>query len=574
MFFKRKIESWNKHTKKIMDSDIVIGENQTDRLKFLNITKDTLNDVREAGKYLLPFKEEMVHKFYENIMSSEHLVNIISKHSTVDRLKITQQQYIEQFLEADISNDYIQTRVQIGKVHSRINLTANHFIMAHDLLVQFMISILMEKLYKSPNKMMRLVIAIQKLATFDKQLITNVYTDATFQSFLHEISWMLQDITKLDTSEHLINGADTQIKETQSVTAATEQMSASIQEVSNHASEVAERTEEAVQAADNSRKVIDNSFYDIEQVDKTYEHVMENVVQLGKEIDHTHEVINVIKEIAEQTNLLALNASIEAARAGENGQGFAVVAAEVRKLSEHTKEQIEQITTNMESLQRVSTEVTERMKETGTRIEKSVVGSQAAGKELENIISVMHSINYQITEIAAMTEEQSSTVEEISDRNSTIFDLSKNVQHYAVETAEVIYEISKKMDNYRLSFLKTNVVENEKDIIQIAKTDHLLWKWNIYNRLLGFGDLQAEDVSSHTACRLGKWYYSDLPSKVKDKHAFKRLEKQHQAVHDYARLALEHYERDNIEESRSILTELEKASDAVVQCLEQIENDL
>ncbi len=574
MIFTKRIEPWNEHTKMIIKSDVVIDERHTDRLKFLNITQETLADVREARKYLLPYTEEMVHKFYENIMSSEKLVNMIEKYSKVDRLKLTQQKYIEQFLDADITMDYVKTRIRIGEVHSKINLTANHFIMAHDFLVQFMISILMEKLYKQPNKMMRLVVAIQKLASFDKQLITSVYTEATFQSFLNEISWMLQDITTLDTSEHLINGADTQIKETQNVTTATEQMSASIQEVSNHASEVAERTEEAVQAADNSRKVIDDALVDIEQVDKTYGDVMDNVLQLGKEIVHTHEVINVIKEIADQTNLLALNASIEAARAGENGQGFAVIAAEVRKLSEHTKEQIEQITTNMESLQRVSTQVTERMKETGTRIEKSVIGSQAAEKELENIISMMHSVNYQTTEIAAMTEEQSSTVAEISDRNSTIFDLSKNVQHYAVETAKIVFDISKKMDNYRQSFLRTNVIQNEKDIIQIAKTDHLLWKWNIYNQLLGFGNLHPKDVSSHTACRLGEWYNSNLPLELKGKSAFKQLEKPHQAVHDYARNALEQYEKGNIEEARNILTKLEIASNEVVQCLEELEKDL
>ena len=57
----------------------------------------------------------------------------------------------------------------------------------------------------------------------------------------------------------------------------------------------------------------------------------------------SNEIIGIIQNISKQTNLLGLNASIEAARAGETGKGFTVVAKEIRKLSNSTKDSIDNI---------------------------------------------------------------------------------------------------------------------------------------------------------------------------------------------------------------------------------------
>ena len=574
MFFTKKPKGWNEYTKVITQTDIPIEDRTTEQLKLLRITEETLADVRDAAAYLLPHKNELVEQFYENITSATQLNEIIATHSSVEKLKITLVKFIEQFLEANVDENYVNSRIKVGEIHSRIHLPSSHFTMAHHTIIQAMTTILMEQLYKNPSRMTRLVLAVQRLGAFDQQLIIETYTEASFRIYLHDVSEMLNNMTELDTTKRLVEGMDQQIGETHSVTAATEQMSASIQDVSNHAVRVAESTEDAVQAAETSRQVIDEALTDIEAVGAVYEEVIEDVNYLGKEINHTHEFINVIREIAEQTNLLALNASIEAARAGEYGQGFSVVATEVRKLSEHTQEQIEQITSNMNTLQSVSKQVTERIEQTGTSVEKSVSGSRQAGTELEKIINTMREINGETSQIAAMSEEQASTVLEISERNTTVFELSEHTQELAIETAKLIFDLSEQMNTYRLSFLDSNLIYSDKDVILLGKTDHLLWKWNIYNLLLGVNTMSQDALTSHTTCRLGKWYYSDMSALFKEREAFKQLEEPHKRVHDCAKAAMEAHEAGRLDDANEALANLEKASSEVIDLLSELESYL
>jgi methyl-accepting chemotaxis protein len=116
---------------------------------------------------------------------------------------------------------------------------------------------------------------------------------------------------------------------------------------------------------------------------------MQEITQVSTKIA---DIISVIDAIAFQTNLLALNAAVDAARAGEQEQGFAVVAAEVRRLAQRTTEAAKEIKTLIQ--------------DAGQKVNDGAARMHQSGQTLEEIVAAVKRVTDIITEIAAARVEQ------------------------------------------------------------------------------------------------------------------------------------------------------------------------
>ena len=104
--------------------------------------------------------------------------------------------------------------------------------------------------------------------------------------------------------------------------------------------------------------------------------------------------------------------------------------------------------------------------------------------------------------------------------------------------------------------------------IQTVKMDHVVWKFEVYQVILGMSDKSAQNFADHSMCRLGKWYYQGEGSlKYTNYEAFKQIEGPHAEVHKNGLLALTAFAEGNEEETIKRLTLMEDASFKVVDLL-------
>jgi len=180
---------------------------------------------------------------------------------------------------------------------------------------------------------------------------------------------------------------------TEAQAASLQETAASMEQLTSTVRQNADNAKRASGFASDARIIAHESSEIVQEVVETM-----SSIQAGskKMVD----IIEIIEGIAFQTNILALNAAVEAARAGEGGQGFAVVAGEVRGLAQRSSTAAKAIKDLIES-------------STG-RVESGSVLAAQAGNSMGRVCESIQRVTNIMTEISAASNEQSRGIEQVN----------------------------------------------------------------------------------------------------------------------------------------------------------------
>lgn len=354
------------------------------------------------------------------------------------------------------------------------------------------------------------------------------------------------------------------------VAAATQEVTTSVTEIAESTAQTAEQTSLGNHSVASVITQVMNASGETKKSQDYLGTLKGRMAELQQATAKIDGLVTVVRNVAEQTNLLSLNAAIEAARAGELGRGFGVVASEVRSLADQSHQSVSEITVQINGIKDQVQGMDQGINAMSQSFDNNVQAVTSVNGGVHNLVDIFKNIDEAVGKLAPVTEEQSATFEEMS---ATLDDTAGGVAkaHGKLrECNENLFKLINSAESIRGSISGLTLTFSTNDILELAKTDHLLWKSRVEYMLKGLVQLDEGKVRDHHICRLGKWYFGKGKETFGNLDSYRRLDDFHAKFHQRCSETIGVYKKGDKDGAQKMSEEIEQLSVEVLRLIDEL----
>ncbi|MEJ8555252.1 methyl-accepting chemotaxis protein [Tepidibacter sp. Z1-5] len=464
---------WNIKNNQLYKGDVLINDNNdiVDYIKdltgsavtvFLYDTRIATNIVNEDGNRAVGTK------------ASEKVINAVIKEGTSfsGKADILGEKYLTQYIPIKDKNQNTIGMFFVGVDYIYIKEISNPIVMKIMLIIAIIIVIsvliilfIINKITNNINKVVYTLKEVEQgnltvycdiqekdeiktIADITNNMIYNikelvgkikVSTDTVVEAStslsysIEQTALSTNHITK--TTEEIAQNSSQQSKNMELGVMQINELANNIHMVFNSSNDMKNISDETNNINNKGLTIVKELIINTKKGNKVSQEVNEIVINVDKRAQEISIITDTIGKIAEQTNLLALNAAIEAQRAGEHGNGFAVVAQQVRKLAEESKNAANEIKNLISGIQKQSKSAVE-----GIRKSSKVLNERDISvKETENIFN---NISSSIQGLVSKVYEIQKYSSEMEAKKNDIVDITENISGQIQETSAATQQVS------------------------------------------------------------------------------------------------------------------------------------
>jgi methyl-accepting chemotaxis protein len=264
-----------------------------------------------------------------------------------------------------------------------------------------------------------LVAAVQPLAALPKEmrLVVEAAT-ASLAALFEEIQSSSVEVATSaagvrETAADLAAGSSQQAAAVVEITATMEELARTAGVIAHNAAGQAELAARAEAAGHDGAAALEAAVEGVEAVQQRIEVIAERADTLGSRAREIYRVLDLITAIAQETHILSLNAAIEAAAAGEHGERFSVVAEEVRRLAERSRESVDSVRSLLDEFSATTRAAVVATEEGSKAAERVLVQSQSTQESVAHLRNALTDTARAAREISLATEEQRTASDQV-----------------------------------------------------------------------------------------------------------------------------------------------------------------